>query len=51
MFKSLTLVIVAVTLLVLGGCDADSNSFSQRDEPSVQTHVALLSPNNTKEMK
>jgi len=51
MFRKFSLVIVAVALLAVAGCDAGSNSFSQQSEPSVQTQVAMLSPIATKEMK
>lgn len=56
MSKRLTLSVVAVTLLIITGCDAGSNAFSQRSEPSVneplvQTQVAMLSPITAKEMK
>jgi|SaaInlV_135m_DNA_2_1039731.scaffolds.fasta_scaffold158658_2 hypothetical protein len=49
MFKNVALTIVVVTLLALTGCDAGSNSFSQRTAPPTngavaETQVAVLFP-------
>jgi hypothetical protein len=51
MLKKVAIVIVAVTILVLGGCDPGSNSFSQCSQPTSVALVAQLSSSTAKELK
>ena len=51
MWKKMAFLTVVTSLLVLAGCDPGSNTFSKKDQSASRTQVALLTPNNAKEMK
>jgi uncharacterized lipoprotein YajG len=51
MLKKITILTAVVTIMVLTGCDAGSNSYSKCSQPTSVTQVAQLSSNIAKESK
>lgn len=51
MLKKAANLTVAITMLVLTGCDPGSNKFTKRSQPAAETQSAQLTSRTAKELK